>query len=84
MAATPPSTAPVTRVGALVERLAALIDKGLLAPGDRLRSIREGAVEEGVSRNTMVEAYDRLVAMGYAEARRGSGYFVRRVARAVR
>lgn len=81
MAATPPFSAAVTRVGALVERLAALIDKGLLAPGDRLRSIREGAVEEGVSRNTMVEAYDRLVAMGYAEARRGSGYFVRRVPR---
>jgi DNA-binding transcriptional MocR family regulator len=72
----------LTRVGTLVARLKALIDKGLLAPGERLRSIREGAVEEGVSRNTMVEAYDRLVAMGYVEARRGSGYFVRRVPRA--
>jgi DNA-binding FadR family transcriptional regulator len=73
MAEAPLPPASLTRVGTLVARLKALIDKGLLAPGERLRSIREGAVEEGVSRNTMVEAYDRLVAMGYVEARRGSG-----------
>ncbi|MCC7152267.1 MAG: PLP-dependent aminotransferase family protein [Rubrivivax sp.] len=82
MTTTPRSSSATTRVGALVERLVAMVDKGLLAPGARLRSIREGALEEGVSRNTMVEAYDRLVALGYAEARRGSGYFVRSVPRA--
>ena len=46
-----------------VERLLAgtikLIDEGLLKPGDRVRSIRAGAAEQGVSKNTMAEAYER-------------------------
>ena len=50
-----------------------LIDDGLLKPGERLRSIRAGATEHGVSKNTMAEAYERLVALGYLEARRGAG-----------
>ncbi len=58
-----------------------LIDDGLLKPGERLRSIRAGAAEHGVSKNTMAEAYERLVALGYLEARRGAGYFVSRLAR---
>ena len=68
-----------------VERLLAstikLIDDGLLKPGERLRSIRAGASEQGVSKNTMAEAYERLVALGYLEARRGAGYFVNRMPR---
>ncbi len=53
-----------------------MIDDGLLKPGTRLRSIRAAADEQGVAKNTVVEAYDRLTAMGYVEARRGSGYYV--------
>lgn len=67
-----------TLASRIVGRIVELIDEGLAAPGERMRSIREGAREEQVSKNTMVEAYDRLVALGYLEARRGSGYFVSR------
>ena len=44
-------------------------------PGTRIPSIREFARMHRVSRFTVVEAYDRLVAMGYLEARRGSGFY---------
>src|SRR5438045_6161468 len=37
---------------------------GRLRPGERLASSRELASELGVSRNTVVQAYDRLVAEG--------------------
>jgi len=47
----------------------------VFSPGTRVPSIREFARSYGVSRFTVVEAYDRLVAMGYLEARRGSGFY---------
>jgi DNA-binding transcriptional MocR family regulator len=65
----------------LAEQLAAWlalrIDEHALKPGTRLPSIRRFADERRVSRSTVVEAYDRLIAAGYAESRRGSGFFVR-------
>ncbi len=65
----------------LVERLAgwlrARIDQRLLRPGSRLPSIRQCAERHRVSRFTVVEAYERLVAQGYLESRRGSGFYVR-------
>lgn len=45
-------------------------------PGMRLPSIRALAREKGVSPFTVVEAYDRLVASGYLDARKGSGFYV--------
>jgi DNA-binding transcriptional MocR family regulator len=51
------------------------IDERCLRPGTRLPSIRKFAEAYGVSRFTVVGAYDRLVAMGYLEARRGAGFF---------
>lgn len=71
----------MTRVGSIVETITGLIDGGLLKPGERLLSVRAGAEEYGVSKNTMAEAYDRLVAVGYLEAKRNSGYFVARTRR---
>ena len=53
------------------------IDEHALKPGTRLPSIRRFALEKGVSRSTVVEAYDRLIAEGCVESRRGSGFFVR-------
>ncbi|KAA0218645.1 MAG: PLP-dependent aminotransferase family protein [Lautropia sp.] len=70
-----------TRVEQLIGRIRHWIEQGLLKPGDRLLSVRAGATEQGVSKNTMAEAYDRLVAQGLLEARRGSGYYVSRIAR---
>ena len=45
-----------------------------LKPGDRLPSIRALAQARGISKNTVIEAYDRLVARGLIVARRGSGF----------
>lgn len=75
-------TREMTRVASIVDRITGLIGDGLLKPGERLLSVRAGAVEHGVSKNTMAEAYDRLVALGYLEAKQGSGYYVARVRRA--
>ena len=65
----------------LAEQLAAWlrqrIDEHALKPGTRLPSIRRFASERGVSRSTVVEAYDRLIAAGGVESRRGSGFYVR-------
>ena len=66
-----------TRVDQLVERIAFEISTGALAPGSRLASVREAADLQDCSRNTVVAAYERLVALGVIDARRGSGFFVR-------
>ncbi len=65
-----------TRTDRIVGDIAALIDNGVLKPGERVASVRRAATEHGVSKNTMAEAYDRLVASGHLVPRTGSGYFV--------
>ncbi|EFH10747.1 transcriptional regulator, GntR family [Pseudoroseomonas cervicalis ATCC 49957] len=75
---------PATRVEEIARRLADAIERGLLAPGERLASIRAAAPHHGVSKNTMAEAYERLVASGHLEARRGAGYFAAQLARPAR
>lgn len=52
------------------------IEDRVLHPGARLMAIRQFAETHGVSRFTVVEAYDRLVAQGYLASRRGSGFYV--------
>lgn len=52
------------------------IDDRVLRPGMRLPPIRRMAEAHHVSRFTVVEAYDRLVALGYLQSRRGSGFYV--------
>ena len=49
---------------------------GHLAPGSSLPSSRNYAVELGVSRTSIVSAFEQLKAEGYLKARQGSGYFV--------
>ena len=61
----------------LAARLAQRIETHALRPGTRLPSIRTCAVESRVSRSTVVEAYERLIAQGLIESRRGSGFYVR-------
>jgi DNA-binding transcriptional MocR family regulator len=51
------------------------IDDRHLRPGTKLPSIRNLAESCNVSRFTVVEAYDRLVAMGYLQSRRGAGFY---------
>lgn len=66
----------MTRVGQIVERLTAEIQNGGLPPGQRMTSIRRAAEEYGVSKNTVVEAYDRLTSQGLIRAVHGAGFFV--------
>jgi DNA-binding transcriptional MocR family regulator len=61
----------------LAARFAQRIENHALRPGTRLPSIRDCAEESRVSRSTVVEAYDRLIAAGLIESRRGSGFYVR-------
>src|SRR5262245_51150177 len=58
--------------------LRAAILNGQLAPGGRLPATRTLAGELGVSRNTVVGAYEQLLAEGYLEGRVGSGTYVAR------
>jgi DNA-binding transcriptional MocR family regulator len=79
----PPQSSMLSRtngdslVEQLVRSIASRIEDKLLRNGARMPSIRQCADEQGVSRFTVVEAYDRLVANGYLESRRGSGFYVR-------
>ena len=77
----PVREADATLVSQLAEDLARRIDDQGLRPGTRLPSIRKMAEQAGVSRFTVVEAYDRLVARGLLQSRRGAGFFVRARAR---
>ncbi|MFC3108165.1 PLP-dependent aminotransferase family protein [Undibacterium arcticum] len=61
----------------IVRSITSRIDDKLLRTAARMPSIRQFAEQYKVSRFTVVEAYDRLVANGYLESRRGSGFFVR-------
>ncbi|WP_431275055.1 PLP-dependent aminotransferase family protein [Variovorax ureilyticus] len=70
----PQSDVPLVRQ--LHEAIAQHIDRGAFAVGARLPSVRELARECGVSTMTATNAYQRLVADGYAEARPASGYYV--------
>jgi DNA-binding transcriptional MocR family regulator len=64
-------------VDQIVRSIQARIDDRLLRSGARMPSIRQFADTHKVSRFTVVEAYDRLVAKGFMESRRGSGFYVR-------
>jgi DNA-binding transcriptional regulator YhcF (GntR family) len=75
------STAGAPLVEQLVTGVRQHIEARLLRAGARLPSIRSLAAQQQVSRFTVVEAYDRLVATGHVESRRGSGFYV--AARAV-
>ncbi|WP_428644592.1 PLP-dependent aminotransferase family protein [Roseibium sp.] len=69
----------LSRVDQIVEKVALMLEAGAYKPFERLPSIRQAARENGVSKNTMAEAYDRLVARGLLEARAGSGYYISQV-----
>lgn len=53
-----------------------LVLSGGISPGSRLPSSRDLARQVGVSRNTVLAAYDQLTAEAYLEGRVGSGTFV--------
>ncbi|GAN68842.1 aminotransferase-like domain-containing protein [Acetobacter orleanensis] len=71
-----------TLVVQLEQELASRIADHTLRAGSRLPSVRRMAESAGVSRFTVLEAYDRLVSKGLIEPRPGAGYFVRPIASA--
>ena len=60
----------------LARSVAAAVERGALPRGTRLPAERQLAEALGVSRGTVMAAYDDLVADGVVERRRGSGTFV--------
>src|SRR3954451_1022594 len=62
----------------LVSRIAALVDSGELAPGERLPATRALAADAGINHLTAVRVYRRLAELGYVTAAVGRGTFVRR------
>lgn len=70
-------TAKTSLVDQIVHWAERRMAEQVFRPGMRMPSVRELAEERGVSRFTVVEAYERLVARGALQARRGAGFFVR-------
>ena len=71
-----PKTPSLTLAASVVAAIQGRIDARSLAPGARLPSVRGLAETMKVSKSTVVEAYDRLIAEGAIVARRGSGFYV--------
>jgi GntR family transcriptional regulator / MocR family aminotransferase len=66
-------SAPGSRRAVLTRALRDAVREGRLAPGTRLPPYRSLALELGLARNTVAEAYAELVAEGWLTARQGSG-----------
>ena len=64
----------------LYRQLRTAILEGRLVAGSRLPPTRQASVHFGLSRNTAIEVYDRLLHEGLAVARQGSGTFVAQIA----
>jgi GntR family transcriptional regulator/MocR family aminotransferase len=66
----------VPAVRQLCEQLRLLIGSGQLPAGLKLPSTRQLAAALGIARNTVVDAYEQLIAEGFLESRVGSGTYV--------
>lgn len=66
----------MSKVNSIVEHLLLAIQNGNLKSGQKLMSIRVAREHFNVSKNTMIDVYDRLVSLGHITARPGSGYYV--------
>src|SRR6185369_3716447 len=67
----------------LAEQIHALVRSGTLRAGERVPSVRRLSSQQGVSVSTVLQAYQRLEAIGVIEARPQSGYYVKRTSAAV-
>ena len=65
------SPTPVYRQ--IVDSLRALLVGGAFAPGERLPTVREMAIDLGVNHNTVAEAYRLLAGEGWLELKRHHG-----------
>jgi len=72
-----PNSGPArSRIETIVDSIVSRIERGTLRPGERLPSIRGASELFAASKNTIVDAYDRLVALGEIESKPGSGFYV--------
>ncbi len=65
-----------SRTGEVMRIIQHRIEQRVLTHGARLPSVRAMAQSTGISKSTVVQAYDRLVAEGTIRSRPGSGYYV--------
>ena len=63
----------------LYEQIKKQILSGELKPGTRLQATRGLAQEYGISRNSVVAAYEQLLVEGYVRTVIGSGYYVEKI-----
>lgn len=68
------------RRASLADQIAGLLRRQIadsaFRPGEKLPSIRDLMRMHGYSKNTVVQAFEQLVASGEARPKRGAGYFV--------
>lgn len=74
--ALPPREGKIPMYLLLVERVQELVISGALRPGDALPSSRALSSALGISRKTVVTAYDRLVYAGWVEGKDRIGLFI--------
>jgi DNA-binding transcriptional MocR family regulator len=67
----------ITRYERIAQTLSALIERGVLRPGDRVPSLRDTREQSGAGLGTIMRAYAQLEDLGLIEARLKSGYYVR-------
>jgi len=73
----PPSAGPLPPYRRIAEKLKQSILRGDYAPGDRLPSVRDLAVAEGVNPNTVQSVYRLLETEGWIDRQQGAGTFVK-------
>lgn len=67
---------PPLKIDFVINSIMMQLQAGTLRTGQRLPSIRDEAQRLGIGKNTVVEAYLRLVGQGVLQAKPGSGYYV--------
>jgi DNA-binding transcriptional MocR family regulator len=63
----------------LAEHIQSLVSAGTLRAGERVPSVRRLSQQQNVSVSTVLQAYQRLEAIGVIESRPQSGYYVKRL-----
>jgi DNA-binding transcriptional MocR family regulator len=77
MSAPPPPSQAAPLYQEVADKIARLIQEGVLRPGERVSSLRKVSEQYGVSITTAIQAFILLEDRGLVEARPKSGFFVR-------
>ena len=60
----------------MIDQILGAIAAGQLGPGDRLPTVRQGAVDLAINPNTVVRAYKEMEIRGVLTTHQGSGTFI--------